>query len=126
MIALSVGQSRRRPWQAEGLPALTAALVRARTDPAALDLLADRLAAYAPVRFSAEEQLRRAQLLRRFTEMVGQEYGLGVKDGQITIAAGICNEARMFRDRAAMILADLAPQLADPATAARLAALLTG
>ena len=106
----------------DALPGLTAALVRAESDPAALDLLADRLAAYAPVRFSAEEQLRRAQLLRRFTEMVGQEYGLGVKDGQITIAAEYA-EAQIFRDRAVAILADLGPQFDDPATAGRLAAL---
>nr|WP_255435674.1 FTR1 family protein [Paracoccus sp. S1E-3] len=109
---------------AEGQAALSLALTRAATDPTALDQIGALLADYTPVALSPEETLRRARLLRRFTALVWQEYGNGVRNGQITQPLEY-HEARLFRDRAAIILADLVPQMADPAQAAKLVALLT-
>lgn len=108
---------------AGGMAALRADLARAETDPAALARIEERLAGYAPVALSAEERLRRARLLRRFTALVWEEYKDGVRNGEISQPMEY-NEARLFGDRAVMILSDLAPQMDDPATAARLAALL--
>ena len=109
---------------AEGQAAFIQALTQAATDPKALDQIGALLADYTPVALSPEETLRRARLLRRFTALVWQEYGNGVRDGQITQPLEY-HEAHLFRDRAAIILADLAPQMADPAQAAKLAELLT-
>ncbi|WP_413875780.1 FTR1 family protein [Albidovulum sp.] len=107
---------------AGGKAALDATLARAAADPAALTEVQARLAGYAPVALSPEEELRRARLLRRFTALVWEEYANGVRGGEISQPMEY-NEARMFRDRAAMVLGDLAPGLDDPAQAARLAGL---
>lgn len=108
---------------AEAVAALQADLARARSGAGALPALRERLAGYAPVSLSPEEQLRRARLLRRFTALVWEEYKDGVRNGEISQHMEY-NEARMFRDRAALILGDLAPQIQPPETAAQLAALL--
>ncbi len=108
---------------ADGKTALEAALARAGTDPAALAEIQARLAGYAPVALAPEERLRRARLLRRFTALVWEEYANGVRRGEISQPMEY-NEARMFRDRAAMVLGDLVPGFADPAVPERLAALL--
>lgn len=107
----------------EGMAALGADLARAETDPTALPQIEARLAGYAPVTLSPEERLRRARLLRRFTALIWEEYKDGVRGGEISQPMEY-NEARLFGDRAVMILGDLAPQIEDPATAGRLAALL--
>lgn len=104
----------------EGRAALAASLSRAATEPAALAGISARLAGYAPVTLAPEERLRRARILRRFTVLVWEEYANGVRGGEISQPMEY-NEARMFRDRAAMVLGDLAPGIADPAQAARLA-----
>ena len=109
----------------EGHAALDAALARAATDPAALAEAQARLAGYAPVALAPEERLRRARLLRRFTALVWEEYANGVRGGEITQPMEY-HEARMFRDRAAMVLGDLAPGFADPAVPERLATLYAG
>src|SRR5690606_12576637 len=98
-------------------------LARAADDPAALESVATHLSGYAPVALSPEEQLRRARLLRRFTALVWVEYKDGVRDGEISQPIEY-HEARLFRDRVELILGDLAPGMADRATAERLAALL--
>lgn len=108
---------------ADGMASLLQALDQAMDDPTALAGVETLLAGYAPVSMSQEEKLRRARLLRRFTAMVWEEYKDGVRNGEISQPMEY-NEARMFRDRAAMILGDLAPQLADPASAQELAALM--
>ena len=61
--------------------------------------------------------------MRRFTALVWEEYKDGVRNGEISQPMEY-NEARLFGDRAVMILSDLAPQMDDPAAAARLDALL--
>ena len=108
---------------AAGAAALSQALSRAETNPAALAQLAAQLAGYTPVALSPEERLRRARLLRRFTAMVWEEYGDGVRGGEISQPIEY-HEALLFRDRAALILGDLAPGMPAPA-ATRLAALLS-
>lgn len=108
---------------ADGMAALGSDLARAETDPAALAQIEARLAGYAPVALSDEEVLRRARLLRRFTALVWEEYKDGVRDGEISQPLEY-NEARLFADRAVMILSDLAPQMPDQAAAERLAGLL--
>ncbi|NHF73887.1 FTR1 family iron permease [Paracoccus xiamenensis] len=107
----------------EGSAAFRAALAQAATDPAALDQIGAMLSGYAPVTLSPEETLRRARLLRRFIALVWEEYKDGVRNGEISQPMEY-HEAVLFRDRAAMILGDLAPQMADPAQAAQLAELL--
>lgn len=107
----------------DGLAALNADLARAAGDPAAIDALAARLAAFVPVALSPEEQARRAGLMRRFTALVWEEYRDGVRGGEIRQPLEY-REALMFRDRAAMLLADLAPQMADAEAGAHLAALM--
>ncbi len=82
----------------------------------------DKVAPFAPVALAPEERLRRARLLRRFTALVREEYANGVRGGEITQPMEY-HEARMFRDRAAMVLGDLAPGFADPVVPERLAAL---
>lgn len=108
---------------ADGMAALHTDLARAEADPAALQQIEAKLAGYAPVALSAEERLRRARLLRRFTALVWEEYKDGVRGGEISQPLEY-NEARLFGDRAVMILSDLAPQMEDPAAAKRLAGLL--
>ena len=108
---------------ADGQAALSQALARAATDAQALVQIDALLAGYAPVALSPEETLRRARLLRRFTALVWEEYKDGVRGGEISQPMEY-HEARLFRDRAAMILGDLAPQMADPAQAAKLSDLL--
>ena len=108
---------------ADGQAALAQALVLAATDPKALDQIDALLATYTPVALSPEETLRRARLLRRFTALVWQEYKNGVRGGEITQPLEYY-EAGLFRDRAAIILGDLGPQMADPAAAAKLSDLL--
>lgn len=107
----------------EAVAAIDADLTRAADDPAALESVATQLSGYAPVALSPEEQLRRARLLRRFTALVWVEYKDGVRNGEISQPIEY-HEARLFRDRAALILGDLAPGMADRAAAERLAALL--
>lgn len=107
----------------ENLAALQSDLAQAWQDPAILPLLREKLSGYAPVSLSAEEELRRARLMRRFTALVWEEYKDGVRNGQISQHMEY-NEARMFRDRAAIILGDLTPQIDNPQTGAQLAALL--
>lgn len=109
---------------AEGQATYQQALAKAATDPTALDQIGAALAGYSPVKLSPEETLRRARLLRRFTALVWTEYGNGVRNGEISQPLEY-HEAQLFRDRAAMILGDLAPQMADPAQAAKLSELLT-
>ena len=106
-----------------GMAVLATALERAQTDPGAITEIQAQLAGYAPVRLSPEERARRATLLRRFMALVSEEYLKGVRGGVVRIPFEY-NEARMFRDRAAMILADLAPQMND-AAAAKLGTLLS-
>lgn len=108
---------------AQGVVAFQQALQRAATDPAALDQIESLLSGYTPVVLSPEETMRRARLLRRFTALVWEEYKDGVRNGQISQPLEY-HEAMLFRDRAAMILGDLAPQMADPTQAANLSALL--
>lgn len=103
--------------------ALTDALTRAATDPAAITELQAGLAGYAPVVLSSDERDRRARLLRRFTALVWIEYKDGVRNGEVSIPMEY-NEAQMFRDRAALILGDLLPQIADSADARRLSELM--
>ncbi|HEX9859260.1 MAG TPA: hypothetical protein VGA75_12955, partial [Paracoccaceae bacterium] len=110
---------------AQGFAALQAA-DRAGADPApALAELSLALAGYSPAALSADERERRVRLLSRFLGLVHIEYKDGVRDGQVTVAMEY-HEARLFRDRARMILADLQAELAaaDPAAADRLLALL--
>ena len=107
----------------EGMTALSDDIARAADDPEALGSIETRLQGFAPVAIAPEELTRRARLLRRFTAMVWEEYGAGVRGGEIRQPMEY-NEALMFRDRAAMILGDLAPQMADPEKSARIAALL--
>ncbi|MDV7270802.1 FTR1 family protein [Thioclava sp. A2] len=118
-----LGENLQGALGAEGMAALRADLARAETDPAALTQIKARLAGYAPVALSADERLRRARLLRRFTALVWEEYRDGVRDGEISQPMEY-NEARLFADRAVMILSDLAPQMDDDGAAARLAGLL--
>lgn len=108
---------------AEGIAALAADLARAEGDPSAIGAIDARLANYVPVALAPDELQRRARLLRRFTAMVWEEYRDGVRDGEVRQPMEY-NEARMFRNRAAMIMGDLAPQMADSEAASRLAALL--
>ncbi|WP_323010276.1 FTR1 family iron permease [Paracoccus sp. (in: a-proteobacteria)] len=103
--------------------ALAADLALAAGDPAALAAVQARLATYAPVALTPEETLRRARLLRRFTALVWEEYRDGIRDGVIRSSMEY-NEALLFRDRAAMILGDLAPEIADRAAADRLGTLM--
>jgi len=105
-----------------GMTALAADLARAATDPTRIAAIAEGLAGYAPVTLAPAERLRRARLLRRFAALVGEEYRDGVRGGRI-IQPMEYHEAQLFRDRAAMILADLAPAM-DAAAARRLADLL--
>ncbi|MFD1794516.1 hypothetical protein FQV27_07490 [Paracoccus aurantiacus] len=107
----------------QGNAQLEQALARAETDPAALSDISTLIAGYSPVRLSPEEKLRRARLLRRFTALVWEEYGNGVRNGEITQPLEYY-EARLFRDRAAIILGDLVPQMQDTAQGERLGALL--
>lgn len=106
----------------DSMAALAANLERAQTDPGAIAAIAAQLAGYAPVRLSPEDRARRAALLRRFVALAAEEYHKGVRGGVVRIPFEY-NEARVFRDRAAMILGDLAPQM-DDAAAARLGELL--
>lgn len=108
---------------AEAAAALAAELARAATEPAAIAAAAARLARYAPVALAPAERLRRARLLRRFTALVGEEYRDGVRDGAVTVALEY-NEALLFRERAAMVLGDLAGSFDDPAAADRLGVLM--
>ena len=108
---------------ADGQAALAQALMLAPTNPQALDQIGALLATYTPVTLSPEETLRRARLLRRFTALVWQEYKNGVRDGEITQPLEYY-EAGLFRDRAAIILGDLGPQMADQTAAAKLSDLL--
>lgn len=107
----------------ETVAAINADLVRAETDPTAVAVLLARLEGYAPVAISANERLRRANLLRRFTALIWEEYRDGVRDGEIRQAMEY-NEAQLFHDRAAMIFGDLALQVDDRVAAARLATVL--
>lgn len=106
----------------DGLATLLRDLARAARDPDAISGIEALLAGYAPVTLPVQERVRRAALMRRFTALVQEEYGNGVKDGVVRIPVEY-SEARMFRDRAAMILGDLAPEM-DSEAAARLDTLL--
>ncbi|MBW7921073.1 MAG: FTR1 family protein [Rubellimicrobium sp.] len=90
-----------------------------QTGAAALDALDEGLRGYAPVALSPEETLRRARLMRRFTALVLFDYRIGVRDGEIAIPLDY-HEAITFRTRAAMLLPEVAPGMADAAGAARL------
>lgn len=95
----------------------------AQGDAAALNRAARLLAAWSPVALSAAERDRRALLLHRYLGMVWIEYKDGVRDGRVTVALEY-HEAALFRDRAAMLFADLRPALGEGAAADRLETLL--
>lgn len=108
---------------AEAMRAFDADLARASTEPAALAGLARMISGYAPVRLPPDEALRRARLFRRFTALVWQEYRDGVRHGEISQPVEY-HEARLFRDRAAMLWGDLIPQMPDTAATERLSGLM--
>lgn len=109
----------------EGLAQLRADLDRAGSgDAASLARAAEALASWSAVALPEAERDRRALLLHRYLGMVWIEYKDGVRDGKVKVALEY-HEAALFRDRAAMLFADLRPALADEATVARLETLLT-
>lgn len=80
-----------------------------------------RLAAYAPVSLAKQELSRRAQLFVRLLGLVPVEYEKGVHDGHVIIPFEYF-EAKLFRDRAEMLLGDLGADLSarEPETFERL------
>jgi high-affinity iron transporter len=68
------------------------------------------LLGYSPVVLSREDRERHARLLSRFFGLVYIEYKDGVRDGKVVIPVEY-HEARLFRDRAQMLLGDLQGEL---------------
>lgn len=109
---------------AGGLAQLRADMNLAATgDAPALKQAVQALAVWSPVALSDSERNRRALLLHRYLGMIWAEYKDGVRDGKVTVALEY-HEAALFRDRAAMLFADLRPMIGDIGTADRLDHLL--
>lgn len=107
----------------EGRDALMADLARAVAgDAGAIDAAEARLATYAPVALAADEVMRRARLMRRFTVLIQFDYQNGVRGGEISNALEY-REAVTFRARAALILGEVAPGMPAREDATRLASL---
>lgn len=75
-----------------------------------LHSLNEALLGYSPVALSSEDRERHARLLSRFLGLVYIEYKDGVRDGKVVIPVEY-HEARLFRDRAQMLLGDLQGEL---------------
>lgn len=105
--------------------ALVADLGQARRgDVAAIGAAEARLGTYAPVALAPDEVMRRARLLRRFTDLVWLDYRNGVRGGAISNQLEY-QEAAMFRNRAAIVLGEVASEMKSAGDAARLGAILT-
>lgn len=87
--------------------------------------LRQSLNTYQPVRRSAAELARRAELLHLYVELTWIEYRDGVRDGQVTIPIEY-QEARTFHAQAVTLYEELLPNIsaADPAASERLGAVL--
>lgn len=87
---------------------------RTQEIPATILQLSEALLGYSPVALEAKEQERRARLLHRFLGLVYIEYKDGVRNGRITVAVEY-HEARLFHQKAALILGDIQGEMIEAA-----------